>query len=322
MGGVLAPTDIADAGLRSRDVAALVHDGTLLRVAPRAYVLAEAMAAAQTPEQRHRLEAMARVHSFAGRVVASHHSALALHGLPFWRVNTGVFHVARAKGTSSRRRGDLVVHEAYPEEISGGAFTSLLRSPATGIAAVRPVLAVIGTALTDGEDAGVVAADAALHRGLMSVEECEAWLGALARRPHLGLARRALSQAEPLTESVGETRTRLLLRSMPGLASITPQFPFRDHPDEEPWAFSDFLVGRRLVVEFDGRLKYRAGYGATTAEVEEIVWREKRREDRIRRHDGGKVVVRVVWDDLDSPSRFRAMIREGLRQVDALPAAA
>ena len=322
LGGFFTTADATAVGLRSRDIARLVRDHTALRVAPRAYVLTDAMTAARTPERRHRLAALARVHSFGGRVAASHHSALALHGLPFWRVDTGQFHVARVQGTSSRRRGDLTVHEAYPRTTADSAHGSLLRVVANDVRVVSPALAVIGTAMVHGVEAGVVAADAALHRGLVTAAELDAWLDTLARRPGIAVARRAAAAAEPLTESVGETRARLLLRSMPGIPPVTPQYPFRDHPDDLPWGFGDLLVGERLLVEVDGRLKYRAAEGSTTREVEEIVWREKRREDRIRRHGGGMVVVRVVWHDLDSPARFRTLIREGLRQAKTLLRAA
>ena len=315
LGGVFSVADIAHAGLRSRDITRLVDDGTVIRVAPRAYVLGASMALAETAEQRHRLSAMARTRSFDGRVAASHHSALALYGLPFWRVCEEQFHVARTLGHSSRRRGDLVLHESYPNR--SGDFSALVRSPATGITSVSAALAVIGTAMVDGEEAGVAAADAALHQGLMTAQEGESWLKSLARRPGVARARRALELAEPLTESVGETRTRLLLHAMPGLPAVTPQHSFVDEAGQE-WARADFLVGERLVVEFDGRTKYRAGDGSNAAEVEEIVWREKRREDRIRLDGGGKVVVRLVWSDLDNPAKARATVWGGLRQVEQL----
>jgi hypothetical protein len=305
--------DIRGAGLRSRDVARLVSDETVIRVAPRAYVLAEHQAAAQTAEQRHKLAAMAQVHSFEKRVAASHHSALALHGLPFWRVDEDLFHVSRCVGSSTRRRGPLVLHEAHPK--SAGGHDALIPSPVTGITAVSPALAVIGTAMVDGEEAGIIAADAALHRQLMTIQECSDWLDRLSRRPGLARARRALARAEPLTESVGESRTRLLLHSMPELPEVTPQHRFVDESGLI-WAVADFLVGDDLVVEFDGRLKYRADDGATTREVEEIVWKEKQREDRIRRQ--GKVVVRLIWSDLDHPERARSIIRGGLRQAEDL----
>jgi len=319
MGGVITVKDLDAAGLRSRDAATLVNRGLLTRIGPRAYVLTESLKAATKPEEHHRLVAMAHVHAFEGRVVASHHSAIAMHGVPTWGVDHDLIHVARSTGKSSRRRGELVIHEAYPK--SAKDFDAVVTSPASGLAAVSVALAVIGTAMVDGEVAGIVAADHALHRGLMSVEEYEAWLERLARRPDISVARRVLERAEPLTESVGETRTRLLMQSMPELPEITPQFEFKDESGNV-FATSDFLVGDFLVVESDGRLKYRAADGANQAEVEQIVWREKQREDRIRRHGHGHAVARVIWDDLDRPARGRAIIREGLRQAEALARAA
>jgi hypothetical protein len=319
LGGVLATADAAPLGLRSRDVAGLVREGSLTRVGPRAHVLTEVLSAARTPEQVHRLTAMALTQSFGGRVAASHHSALAMYGLPFWRVPSHWFHVARVEGHGSRRRGSLSIHEAYPA--GTGGFDAITTSPASGLKAVSVALALIGTAMVDGEEAGIVATDAALHRGLVTRAELGAWLERLHRRPGLGSARRAVALADARSESVGETRTRLLLAAMPDLPEITPQFAFVD-PSGSEWARADFLVGARLVVEFDGRTKYKASEGSTTTEIEDVIWREKRREDRIRAHGGGMVVVRLVWDDLDHPDRARAVIRQGLAHVAHLPVVA
>lgn len=251
---------------------------------------------------------LAVLRSFEGRVAASHHSAAALHTLPFWRVGSNTVHVARLTGKASRRRSGLTVHQAYPE----GA---VICSGATGMQSVNPALAVIGTAMLDGEEAGIVAADHALHRQIVARSELDEWLRRLAHHPHIAGARRAMARTEPLTESVGESRTRLILDAMPDLPPVTPQFPFLDERGEE-WARADFVIGDRLVLEFDGRKKYRAADGASTREVEDIVWAEKRREDRIR--GTRKVVVRIVWADLDRPRQVQAMIRAGLRDVDAL----
>lgn len=318
-GGMLSAADVADAGLRSRDLTRLVRAGTLTRVAARSHLLTEVLDVATTPEERHRLTAMALVHSFDGRVAASHHSALAMHGLPFWRVQPDQFHVARISGRSSRRRGSLSIHEAYPA--TDGAAQAVITSPTSGLRAVCVGLAVIGTAMVDGEEAGVVAADAALHRQLVTRDELSGWLDRLRRRPGLATARRAIALADERSESVGETRTRLLLLAMPDLPEVTPQFRFLDERGDE-WARADFLVGRRLVVEFDGRTKYRAAEGTNASEVAQTVWSEKRREDRIRAAGAGHVVVRLVWDDLDHPGRARAMVRHGLRQADNLPGVA
>ena len=63
----------------------------------------------------------------------------------------------------------------------------------------------------------------------------------------------------------------------------------------------DFLVGDRVVVEFDGAIKYD-GLDGKRALME-----EKRREERLR--DAGFRVVRVTWADLTRPEVLVARIR-------------
>ncbi len=310
--GAFTWADAQALGLRSDELGRLVTRKVVHRISSRAYVLDEAVRARSTAEEKHRLKALAVVRSFDGRVAASHHSALAIHGLPFWAVDDARVHVSRISGTTSRCRGLLTVHEAYPQ----GATS---RCEPTGALTVIPALAVIGTAMLSGESAGVVAADAALHRGLTTPAELASWLNRLRRRPGLVAARRAVASADHRSESVGESRTRLALQAIPDLPPITLQHEFRDEHGIV-WARSDFLIGEHLVVEFDGRVKYRAdpdtGSASGPVSPEEVVWAEKVREDRIRSQ--GKVVVRVIWSDLDRPALVQSRVRTGLRDVERM----
>ena len=60
------------------------------------------------------------------------------------------------------------------------------------------------------------------------------------------------------------------------------------------------MDGANVVVEFDGKVKYAAG-------DPEVLWDEKRREDRLRRL--GYVVVRITWADLERPGAVAAAVR-------------
>jgi very-short-patch-repair endonuclease len=62
------------------------------------------------------------------------------------------------------------------------------------------------------------------------------------------------------------------------------------------------IKGTNVLVEFDGALKY--------ADDPRALFREKRREDRLRRL--GYVVIRVTWADLEAPGRLIALAREAL----------
>ena len=244
LGGVFGWADARATGVRPRELAALVRRGLVDRVGPRAYVLRVAFDATASVEEQHRLRTLALVRSFEGRAAASHQSAAAVYGLPFWNVDAATVHLCRVHDKATRRRPGLVVHEAVAPE-------AVIRSDATGMHCVNAALAVIGTAIENGEDAGTVAADHALHRGLTTMDELASWLTAMRRHPGVVAAKRSVARAEPLSESVGETRTRLILRAMPGLPSVLPQVPFHDDSGHE-WARGDFGVGEHLVVEFDG----------------------------------------------------------------------
>jgi very-short-patch-repair endonuclease len=63
----------------------------------------------------------------------------------------------------------------------------------------------------------------------------------------------------------------------------------------------DHLVDERVVVEFDGLVKY-AG-----AEGRDALAAEKAREDLLR--SLGYEVVRLTWADLDRPQRVDALVR-------------
>ena len=63
------------------------------------------------------------------------------------------------------------------------------------------------------------------------------------------------------------------------------------------------IEGTNVLLEFDGKVKYTDG-------GPEALFREKKREDRIRRR--GYVVIRVVWADLFHPERIVRAVTEAL----------
>src|SRR5687768_2455876 len=143
LGGAFCTRDATAAGLDSNALTRLVRSGEVRRVGARAYVLASAWDSAKHPEARHALRALAVLRSFDGRLLASHHTAAALYGLPFWQVDAELVHACRPTGSASRRRSNLSIHGAHPPP---GHVTQFRRS---GALSVSPALAVVGTALAD-----------------------------------------------------------------------------------------------------------------------------------------------------------------------------
>jgi hypothetical protein len=111
--------------------------------------------------------------------------------------------------------------------------------------------------------------------------------------------------------SVGESRSKYFFYAN-GFPAPELQFPVYD--GRTLVGTTDFAwPALGLLGEFDGRVKYgrllRPGEDPGDA-----VFREKRREDLLRRLTGWRV-VRLVWADLEHPERTAAWLRTELRSA-------
>jgi len=168
-------------------------------------------------------------------------------------------------------------------EVQGIRVTSLART-------------VVDVGRTVAFDQAVMAGDAARRRGLEPAD-LDACLARSTRRPGMAKARRVAGFLDPLSESPGESLSRVALHAV-GVSAPTLQYEVSD--------FSGRLVGRadfcweehRTLGEFDGRVKYgrllKAG-----EEAADVVYAEKLREDALR--DLGWQVVRWTYADLKQP---------------------
>jgi Protein of unknown function (DUF559) len=165
-----------------------------------------------------------------------------------------------------------------------------------------PAAALVQHAVDRGIVPGVVSADAALRGGLVSGSALAAAAEAVATWPHASRAASMLRLVDGRRESVGESRCGVAL-AMAGIVA-TPQVTISDERGGFV-ARVDFIVdGTKLVVEFDGKVKYASGDAG-------VLWDEKRREDRLRRL--GYVVVRITWAQLERPGAVAAAVRSALR---------
>jgi hypothetical protein len=240
---------------------------------------------------RHALQITAAMGELAGDAVVSHVSAAVLHGLRIWAVPLDRVHVTRPRPSGGRRSALVHVHTATvdPDEIvviGGMAVTSLARTVAD-LARMLPF-----------EQAVVVADAAMFHKrpDRATAAELLAVLDRAPRRPGTRAARRVIAFANGLSESVGESRSRVAIAAA-GLPPPVLQWEVRA-------AGTGAFIGRvdtgwpelRTVGEFDGLVKY----GRTLRpgqDVAEVLVAEKLREDALRDEDLG--VVRWIWADLD-----------------------
>ena len=207
-------------------------------------------------------------------------------------------HLARTADSLSWRRPGLSIHTAY----GPGAGRLIGRTPS-----VTPALAVLGAAMTSGIETGVVAADAALAAGKMTVDDLETWLGRLSRHRDVTKARQAVRLADARSESVGESRTRLLLNAI-GFKP-TPQVEIRDRHGRLVGRVDFMLYRERIIVEFDGLMKYAGANGRDALAA------EKSREDRLRAL--GYEFVRLTWADLSRPATVERQLRLAVARASA-----
>jgi very-short-patch-repair endonuclease len=293
--GVLSTADSLRPDVDANAMAALVSSGALVRVRRGAYVLGELWAAA-TPEQRLALTTRAVLRGRQGTgEAASHQSALAVHGLPVHGVPTDIVDLMGAV-RRVRRASRVRVHPVDP---------SLDVVDVEGCSAVTVDVALAQLVLRDGRDPAVIAADAALASARADPDNVLALTRRLAgsRRSEVR-AVRWWGDVDPASESVGESRARLLLTDL-GF-EVRSQVPVADRGGIT-FARVDFLVGEHVVVEFDGMLKY------ADADGKQVLAAEKHREDLLR--SLGYEVVRLTWADLARPHRVKALVRSALERA-------
>jgi hypothetical protein len=223
-----------------------------------------------------------------------------LHGLPLWDVPLNRVHVTRRPRAWNDVSGVLHVHVA---RLGDDEVVQI-----DGMDVTDPLRTALDLARSLPHEAAVVALDAALHAGLLAKSDVQVRLLDIAGTPGSRSAARAVAFADGRSESVGESRSRVILHRW-GLGPSALQFQVcRD--DGMRIGRTDFAwEDRRVVGEFDGRV----GYGRLLRpgqDAGDVVFEEKRREDEIR--DEGWGVIRWVWSELAVPHRFASRVRRSL----------
>ncbi|CAA9217064.1 MAG: hypothetical protein AVDCRST_MAG57-383 [uncultured Blastococcus sp.] len=284
-------------GWSDDELGRLVRAGSLVRLRRGAYVDGTLPADAAAT---HRLLVHATLAGLRRPAVVSHQSAAVLLGLPLWDVPLDRVHVTRRPDAWNATGRVLCCHVARLRDDELVEVDGLL---VTG-----PVRTALDLARSLPHEAAVVALDAALRIGLLSLETLRTRLFDIAGTRGSRSAARAVQFADGRSESVGESRSRVILDRWK-LAPSALQFEVRS-ADGGLVGRTDFAwEEQRLLGEFDGRVKYgrllRPGQ-----EPGDAVFEEKRREDAVR--DEGWGVVRWVWSDLARPDRLAARVRRRL----------
>lgn len=249
------------------------------------------------PWEELRISALAAAQRSGESVVLSHAAAAAVLGMKVlnsdWQ--TVDFTSDGVRGGTKRGRRRLHVRRLDAEDVvvvDGVTITTIART-------------ALDLALAGDFVAAVCGLDAALRMGVTR-EELEAAIGRLGRRRGSANLLAALAEASPLSESVGESRSRALMLKWPEIPRPELQREFFN-PAGALEARVDFLWAERVVGEFDG--KGKQGNGFTS-------------EQRIQRDSllmGRNLYpTHWDWDDCEEPDRLRNKLRDALEPFGLL----
>jgi len=229
-------------------------------------------------------------------------SAAAVWGLP--RIEKWPDAVRVLVATEERGRGSSLVRPHVGREAD-----TVRRGDIRVTSVARTV---VDLARTGSLHTAVAAADHALRDQLCSFDELMVEVDAVPPRVRgRTTARLVGALADPLSMSAGESlsRVQMFLLNLP-----KPELQKEIRDAAGLVGFVDF-GWEGVVGEFDGKVKYRVAEGASPADAGEIVWREKEREDRLRRQVR---VARWTWAIALDRARLGARLAEyGIRPTPA-----
>lgn len=267
---VALPSVVLARDLPRGSLDAEVKGRRLVRVRRGAYLPSpEGTGSTETDQAEARLRlALARIAAVAAQTttapVVSHLSAALVWGLPTWHLPTTV-HLLHPVRRSGRSAADVTWHRSKTEErrtvsLSGLSVTGLERT-------------VVDCLMTASPLDAVVIADAALARGA-DRDEILRLMDRLGGHRGISRGRELFDLADAGSQSPWETACRVVLRAV-GLPAPETQV----RVDTDLGRFYADMGWRewRLLVEFDGAVKYSGGSRAATS----ALMTEKRRQHAI-----------------------------------------
>lgn len=223
--------------------------------------------------------------TLTGDTVYSHESAVALLGLPLLGPWPEHVHLIGERRSGGRSQLDVRRHCLGLEDVPLVIVH--------GLAVTSPARTAFDFALSRSFESAVVVIDAVLRDHPGSAEELAALLDRYGSRRGHHRARVAIEFGAPASGSAGESWSRALME-LHGFERPELQLVVETNGREEQ---ADFGWRRhRALGEFDGEIKYRIDRYRKGGTVEDVVIREKNRENRLRLQFPN--VGRWDWSDL------------------------
>lgn len=299
--------DVRAAGGDPRELRTACHRGTMTRVRRGVYLPTPEWGALD-PRDQHLLVVLALAHRSHPPFLVAGPSAGAVWGLPYaaaWPAEVTLLVTSATGGKSEPgvRRTVASAASARGVSIDGIPVTTFART-------------ALDLARTEDFPMAVAILDRAVWRRDPEATTVRELLDELARagfvRRGAHLAR-AIAFASELSDSPYESLTRAAIHEL-GFVAPLLQVELRD---DEGMIVPDFLWPGIAAAEFDGRVKYvKDEY--TDGDPASVVWREKKREDRLRRMV--PTVVRIIADDVHDRMRLAKLLDDaGVPRLERPP---
>ena len=289
---------LREKGLNSRAIKVLLKHKKLVRLRYGCYIRGELwdkQSATIRSKQLIHAHAHGTLTTSSGAYVYSHTSAARLHSLFLWNVDD-LIHILLHVAPSSERVGKDVRAHTRPFNDSDVVTIGNLR-----VTSLERT--VVDCAMMLSYQQALVLMDHALRLGA-DLALMDDMAKALPGRRGIRNLRQALINADPRSESVGETLTRELLARL-NLPMPEPQVEVNSRAGRYRLDFA--WKDQKVALEFDGKVKYFE-YTPTA----EVLFQERQRENALT-EDGWKF-VRVKWKDLFREREFKARILTALRR--------
>jgi hypothetical protein len=231
--------------------------------------------------------------------VISHRSAAVLYGLPVFTSPrwTGIPELTEPQNSYGHSIRRAHIRSA---RVDSSQATAWFGAPVTTVARMITDLA------REDRRAGLVCADAALSKNLITASEIGWAVDRAFGLPGVGQARAVLVHADAKAESPLESVARLLIIDH-GLPVPELQRWILDPVTDTKTRVDMLWREQRVIGEVDGAVKYRVD----SRWSERSLWDEKRRQERLEQL--GFRVVRLLWHEIrDDPLGTAARVRWAL----------
>ncbi|OFI38749.1 hypothetical protein BIU82_17520 [Arthrobacter sp. SW1] len=290
--------ELHQAGFGWPAISRLLSDGTLFRLRRGCYARMEAWSALGSSGRERMLiagHAHGTLSRSAGAFAYSHTSAARLHRLKLWNVNSRI-HLTQAVSPARTSHGADVI--AHTRALGSKEVVTIDGLPCTSLERT-----VVDCCLTLNRKQALILMDHALRIGA-DIEQLRESCATLAGQHGVKTLRWALDNADPLSESPGETLTReLLVRLKLPMPVLQFEVSSREGNHRMDFAWKE----SKIALEFDGKAKY-----FDYEPAEEALYKERLRERALT--EDGWFFIRLRWRDLFREQEFKTRILRALGQ--------